>query len=39
MSRIPEGFRPKGETVVEEQQQVQRERDDDDRVTVAEKNL
>jgi len=30
MSRIPEGFRPKGETVVEEQQQVQRERDDDD---------
>jgi len=30
MSRIPEGYRPKGETVVEEQQQVQRERDDDD---------
>ena len=29
MSRIPEGYRPKGETVVEEQQQVQRERDDD----------
>ena len=30
INRIPEGFRPKGETVVEEQQQVQRERDDDD---------
>ena len=30
MSRIPEGYRLKGETVVEEQQQVQRERDDDD---------
>ena len=30
ISRIPEGYRPKGETVVEEQQQVQRERDDDD---------
>ena len=29
ISRVPEGFRPKGETVVEEQQQVQRERDDD----------
>ena len=35
MSRIPEGFRPKGETVVEEQQQVQRERDDDDDARAA----
>ena len=35
MSRIPEGFRPRGETVVEEQQQVQRERDDDDRKSAA----
>ena len=36
MSRIPEGYRPKGETVVEEQQQVQRERDDDDKSPVVE---
>jgi hypothetical protein len=35
ISRVPEGFRPKGETVVEEQQQVQRERDDDDRKSAA----
>ena len=35
INRIPEGFRPKGETVVEEQQQVQRERDDDDRKSAA----
>jgi hypothetical protein len=39
MSRIPEGYRPKGETVVEEQQQVQRERDDDDKaVSETEKS-
>lgn len=33
MKRIPQGFRPKGETAVEEQQTVatERERDDDDR--------
>ncbi len=35
MTRIPEGYRPKGETVVEEQQQVQRERDDDDRKSAT----
>ena len=35
ISRIPEGYRPKGETVVEEQQQVQRERDDDDRKSAT----
>jgi hypothetical protein len=35
ISRVPEGFRPKGETVVEEQQQVQRERDDDDRKSAT----
>jgi len=34
INRIPEGFRPKGETVVEEQQQVQRERDDDDDISL-----
>ena len=35
MKRIPQGFRPKGETVVEEQQQVQRERERDDRKSAT----
>ena len=36
MSRIPAGFREVSQNVVEEQQQVQRERDDDDRDPVVE---